>query len=275
MKAIRHLVFLIHPSVYEGVPSERITSRGYEIYMEREQAVKPRWLAALECLDEDTLFLQLGGPKYFQDLARQRHGEANTCWVEAEFPGPDAYPLYYQRLVDSIRGHLARYELEVDTAAVTSELWGESFEGCVAGYGGAFAQYLGLQRPPKLVFEMTVFDTRFLNGARRWETICLPGSDIEGWVFDCFDGLASALFQARLVAQWLDRRPILLQLDPTKALVCTKLGFTVWPPSQPRKGDPSQLVPVAVTTVEQLWIRAFSMSFDALREVVASAKVCP
>ena len=74
-------------------------------------------------------------------------GEAAVSYPRTPFPKDGDLREYYRRLTYDFRDHVSIHRLQLDTATVTSELWGESFEGCVPGYGGAFAEYLGLQRP--------------------------------------------------------------------------------------------------------------------------------
>ena len=272
-KNIEHIIFLIHPCCYEGLDAEDIGQRNLEIYVEREREVKRKWLDALAAGDGRVLFLQLYGPEYLQERARESLGQANACYVQADFPGPDQMPEYYRRLVQCIRDHLGKYELEYDPASVTSELWGESFEGCAPGYGGAFAERLGFKLPPKMIFEMTVYDTRFLHGAKLRETLAIGDSDIEALLFECYDGSSAAIFQARLSAQWLDRRPIKLKLYPDKVMLCTTLGHTAWPSKPWKKGDPDQLYAHTITTADCLWLRTTRMGFDGLREIVTSAEI--
>ena len=98
-------------------------------------------------------------------------------------------------LENTILSSQANHSLTFDPATVTSELWGESYEGCVPGYGGAYAQFLGLQIQPNMRFEMTVFDSRFLYQSKVMVKVSnLPrggahGSDrdIEAAVFKLWD----------------------------------------------------------------------------------------
>ena len=278
---INHLIFLIHPLVYEALPAESIRSNNYWVFLDREREIKERWLNALRGRDKSTLFLQLYGAKYLQERAKEQLGESNVCYVQAEGPVEEELLKdregqmrgYYKRLTDCIYGHMKKYNLDFDPATVTSELWGESFEGCAPGYGGAFAEYMGLKQPLKMRFEMTLYDSRFLYGARRWETVALPGTDIEAWVFECFDGSIAAIFQARLSAQWLDKRLIHLNLNPTRIMVSKKTGYTVWPEKVPVKGDPDETRPFVLKTSDEHWIRANKMNFDDVRDVIKSATV--
>ena len=271
---IKHIVFLIHPGTYTTgvkVKPEEIHPNNYELYFEREQEVRQRWLDAVSSLDKETLFIQYGGPEYLGvEPVKKQLGEPNACYVP-RYSGP---PLEHYRLADEcIRGHMSKFDLGFDPATVTSEVWGASFEGCAADYSGAFAQRLGLKRAPKMRFEMTVFDSRFLHGARRYEVIPLSGSDVEAWLFELHDGTSAAIFLARLCSLTYDKRPILLRLDAQRIHVCNKLGYTVWPPAPWNKWLPDDICPFCLTTCDNYWIRTVRMAFDGFREVIAAAAV--
>ena len=45
-------------------------------------------------------------------------------------------------------------------------MWGESFEGCVPGYGSAWAHGLRLEIPPAISFDHCVCDAPFMYQAR-------------------------------------------------------------------------------------------------------------
>jgi hypothetical protein len=271
---IEHIIFLIHPCGYEEIAPEVVRERNYELFVAREQECKRRWLAGIEAERRAVLLLQLYGSRRLFEAACARLGEAHACYVHAEYPGEGQLREYYRRLVTCIREHMKRFALEFDPATVTSELWGGSFEGCAAGYGGAFAEHLGLKRPPKADFGMMVYDSRFLHGARRWEVIPIAGSDVEAVLFECHDGSPAAIFQARLTAQWLDKRPIRLLLDANRIQVCTKMGFTVWPASPPPpRAEGQDVRPFELTTSDQYWVRGVNLSLDALRQTVSSAAV--
>ena len=143
------------------------------------------------------------------------------------------------------------------------------------GYGGAFAQYLGLRKSPQMCFEMTVYDSRFLHGAQHWEAIALAGSDVEAWLFACADGTGAAMFQARRTAQWIDERRVHLLLDDKRLQICTKQGHTVWPETPWEKGNAETVWPYEMTLRDcnWHWVRAMSMPLDAFRKVLGTARV--
>ena len=272
---IEHIIFLIHPCCYENIDTDAIRKDNLYLFVEREEKVKQRWFQTLAEQPANTLFLQLGGPEYIRETAVANLGEAAVFYPRTPFPDNGDLREYYRRLASDFRDHVSTYQLRLETATVTSELWGESFEGCVPGYGGAFAEYLGLQCPPVMRFEMTVYDSRFLYGAQRWEVIPIEGSDVEAWLFECHDGTGAAIFQARLTAQWVDDRYLHLRLDDRRLQVCTKNGHTIWPQTPWEKGKPERIGAYNMTLADcnWRWIRAVGMAIDDFREVISTARV--
>ena len=223
----------------------------------------------------NTLFLQLGGPEYLQETAVANLGKSAVFYPRTPFPDNGDLREYYRRLASDFHDHVSTHRLRLETATVTSELWGESFEGCVPGYGGAFAEFLGLRCPPQMRFEMTVYDSRFLYGALRWEIIPIDGCDVEAWLFECHDGTGAAIFQSRLRAQWVDERRLHLLLDDRRLQVCTKNGHTIWPPTPWEKGKQERVDEYSMTLVDcnWRWVRAIGMAIDDFRKVISAARV--
>ena len=272
---IEHIIFLIHPCCYENLDADTIRRDNLSLFVQREEQVKQHWLQNLSERPENTLFLQLGGPEYLKESAVENLGEAAVFYPRTPFPENGDLREYYRRLTSDFHNHASAYGLQLDTTKVTSELWGESFEGCVPGYGGAFAEYLGLSYPPKMRFDMTVYDSLFLYGARRWEIISIDGCDVEAWLFECHDGTGAAMFQSRLRAQWVDQRQVHLQLDDRRLQVCTKNGHTLWPPTPWEKGKPERMGEYSMTLADcnWRWIRSVGMAIDDFREVISTACV--
>ena len=272
---IEHIIFLIHPCCYENIDSDAIQKDNLYLFVERERKVKQRWFQTLAEQPSNTLFLQLGGPEHIREMAVANLGEAAVFYPRTEFPEDGDLREYYRRLASDFHAHVVAHRLQLEKTTVTSELWGESFEGCVPGYGGAFAEYLGLQRHPKMRFEMTVYDSRFLYGAQRWEVIPIDGSDVEAWLFECHDGTSAAIFQSRLTAQWVNDRRLHLRLDDRRLQVCTKNGHTIWPQTPWEKGKPERIGEYNMTLADcnWRWIRAVGMAIDDFREVISAAHV--
>lgn len=272
---IEHIIFLIHPCCYENLDADTIRRDNLSLFVQREEQVKGRWLQTLAERPENTLFLQLGGPEYLKESAVENLGDDAVFYPRTPFPENGDLREYYRRLASDFHDHISAHRLQLNTATVTSELWGESFEGCVPGYGGAFAEYLGLSCPPKMRFNMTVYDSRFLYGARRWEIIPIDGCDVEAWLFECHDGTGAAIFQSRLTAQWVDDRRVHLQLDDRRLQICTKNGHTIWPHTPWEKGKPERVDRYGMTLADcnWRWIRGIGMAIDDFRAVIRAARV--
>ena len=272
---IEHIIFLIHPCCYENIDTDAIRKDNLYLFVERERKVKQRWFQTLAERPANTLFLQLGGPEYIREMAVAHLGEAAVFYPRTVFPEDGDLREYYRRLASDFHAHVAKYRLQLEDTTVTSELWGESFEGCVPGYGGAFAEYLDLRRHPKMRFEMTVYDSRFLYGAQQREVIPIDDSDVEAWLFECHDGTGAAIFQSRLTAQWVDDRRLHLRLDDRRLQVCTKNGHTIWPPTPWEKGKSERIGTYSMTLADcnWRWIRAVGMAIDDFREVISAARV--
>ena len=273
---IEHLIFLIHPGVYESVSADLVQRDNLGLYVRREREVRQKWLDALRRLDSSTLFLEHCGPLYLLEAAKESLGEANACYVYADPPADGRRQTRMRMMVQGIRDHMEKFDLEFDPATATSEVWGETFQGCACGYSGAFAQELGLKKPPKMRFEMTVYDTRFLYGARRWETIPLSGTDIEAWIFECRDTTSAATFQARLTDRCFDERAIRLELDATSMQVCLAgPGLSIWPEYRPGAKGPEDNVRTFIMPMgdSAYWVRAIGTSYENLKEVVRAAVV--
>jgi hypothetical protein len=172
-----------------------------------------------------------------------------------------------------MRSHMTQSQLSLDPAEATSEIWGESFEGCAPDYASAFAVGLGLTISPGMRFERTVFDSRFIKRGRLLETISVVNSDVEVVLFELYDGTFAAIYQARLTPQRLDSRSIRLSLDSTRIQVCTKQGHTVWPAEPWKKGDPAVWAPYQLTTRNYYWVRGITIGLDEFRKVIAAAAV--
>lgn len=273
MIQVDHIIFLIHPCCYEPIDEERIRSDGLQLFVDREGLVKKRWLRRLEQGTATTLFVQLGGPDYLIQAAVRALGEARALSLRFPFPGDANLAVYYEGLSAEIRSHLAAHRVQWDAATVTSELWGESFEGCVPGYGGAFAQYLNLAQAPAMRFDMTVFDSRFLHQARRVETLAIADTDVEAWLFECHDGTGALTFQARRTAQWLDERVVALQLHDRRHQLCDKLGHTLWPQTPWTKGkvETEQVLSVPMKDWISRWVRGIGTDFETFRSLAESA----
>ena len=107
-----HVIFLIHPCLYEQQDAETVRQGNWQLYVERERQVKRRWLADLAARPPGTLYVQLGGPTYLLDIARSHLGAPYVCFPAAEHTG-DLHKLYVA-LADCVREHVGIHKLRFD-----------------------------------------------------------------------------------------------------------------------------------------------------------------
>ena len=208
-------------------------------YRALERAACERWLGAIPALPKSTFAVQIDwaqagpSPERLQRALVSRLGAGHVLRIPVEFVSPeDPSPLrdYYRRINRQILEHLSAQRLTIDPATCKTIIWGQSFEGCASGYGSAVASYLGLKTLTQFDYHMSAPDAPFLLKAKFLQTVAVPASDVEAYLFDLNDGRYAAFFRSRLTPQWLDYRPIKLQLDSERFSVLTKnSGAVVWP----------------------------------------------
>ena len=196
MKAKR-IVYLIHSMIYSSLAARdprvlRDTNAG--IYLERERLCERRWRAAVRQLEPDALYAQLAGGSEFLAWAREQLGEERVIEPRAEWRDGKEIEVYRRELSDSFLAQLADKGNGLDLETTRLELWGESFTGCVYGYGTALARHLGLKTPPFVDFDMTVPDERHLCKAELVTHFLLPGSPVRGYLFESPLGFPVGLF---------------------------------------------------------------------------------
>jgi hypothetical protein len=231
---IDHFVILVHPCPYEAIGGAE-TDR----YRALERAACQRWFDAVPSLPKSTFAVQIDGaaagpsPGRLQEALIHRLGSGHVIRIPVEFVSPEEPgPLqdYYRRIHQHIRGQMATQGLTFDPAIAKATIWGQSFEGCASGYGSAVAGCLGLKTPTQFDYCMSAPDAPFVLDAKFRQTVEVPASDVTAYVFDLKDGRYAAFFRSCLTPQWLDYRPIKLQLDAKRFSVLAKnSGDVVWP----------------------------------------------
>ena len=233
-QAIDHFIILVHPCPYEamGKPDD-------DAYRTLERAACQRWFDAIRSLRQSTFVIQIDGaaagpsPAKLHEAFVNRVGSGQVVRIPVEFVSPedsDRLQDYYRRIDQRIRQQMAAEGLTFDPAVAKATIWGQSFEGCASGFGSAVATCLGLTTATQFEYRMSAPDAPFLLKAEFLQTVAVPDSDIEAYVFDLRDGRYAAFFRSCLTPQWLDYRPIFLRLDAETFSVLTKnTGAVVWP----------------------------------------------
>ena len=191
------ICYLIHSMIYSGLAARdpqvlRDTNAG--IYLERERLCERRWREGIRQLEPGGLYAQLSGGPELLAYARQQLGEDRVIEPRAEWRDGKDIEVYRRELSDSFLGQLAAKGHGLDLETTRLELWGESFTGCVYGYGTALARHLGLKTPPFVDFDMTVPDERLLCKAELVAHFLLPCSPVRGYLFESPLGFPVGLF---------------------------------------------------------------------------------
>ncbi len=273
-KVIDQFVLLVHPCPYEAL--HRPLTDPYRVL---EEAARQRWLRAIPMLSRSTFVVQVDyaqtpNANELHQAFINRLGAGHVTRVSVKVVGPstpDALREYYREIHRQIRQQIAAQGLTFDPATARPVIWGQSFEGCASGYGSAIASCLGLKTLTRLDYEMSAPDAPFLLKARFVQTVPVPDSDVEAYLFDLNDGRCAAFFRSCLTPQWLDHRPIRLRLDPQVFSVLTKQGATVWPESVPGTAAQS----FTLSTVQERFIIATMPHMTKLLSAIRGASVTP
>ena len=164
---------------------------------------------------------------------------------------------------------MAAQRLTFNPATAKTVIWGQSFEGCASGYGSAIPSYLGLEIPTRFDYDMSAPDAPFLLKATFLQTVPVPASDVQAYIFDLNDGRCAAFLRSCLTPQWLDHRPIRLQLDPEIFSVLSKPGAAVWP----QGALPTGRQPFTLSTVQERFLITTKRHMPELLSVIKGATV--
>ena len=232
---VERFVFIIHPLLYEEIQLE---TSALQLYAAWEQEVKACCLEELARLPPSTMVVQLAGASTeLIDAARDRLGPARALHLLQNNGRSTELAGVFADLCAQIRQHMTAAGLTFDSSASASEMWGESFEGCVPGYGSAFAHGLGLAEKPTIAFDKCVCDGTFMYGATLLTTQQVE-PDVEAMIFQLHDRSFIGVFQPRLTPMWIDDRVI--AVGRTGTMMCkdcvraiTKQGYPIWPSTPP------------------------------------------
>ncbi len=232
-QVIGQFVVLVHPCPYEALRKPET-----DPYRALERVVCERWFEAIPSLPQSTFAIQVDfgsegpSPDRLHRAFVDRLGVGRVCRIPCEATSPedpDALIAYYDRIHQRIHRQMTAGGLSFDPITCRMSIWGQSFEGCAAGFGSAIANGLGLKTLTQFDYAMSVPDAAFMLDAAFVRSVPIPDSDVQAYVFDLADGRCAAFFRSCLTPQWLDHRPIELALDAARFTAVTKQGDRVWP----------------------------------------------
>lgn len=233
VRTIEQFIILVHPCPYEA-----LGKADTDPYRALERAACQRWFDAIPSLPQSAFVVQVDfpskgpSPNRLHEAFIDRVGDGRVCRIPCQVTSPEdpnALKAYYDKINQQISRQITTQMLTFDPMTCKTFIWGQSFEGCAAGFGSAIASGLGLKTPTELRYEMSAPDAPFLLNAKFVQNASVPDSDVQAYVFDLADGRCAAFFRSCLTPQWLDHRPIELQLDAKIFSVITKQGDLVWP----------------------------------------------
>lgn len=274
--AIDQFLILTHPLPWRYLGYQTTDPFPYGAYRAHEDAAHQRWLDTIPSLPASTFVIQVEfAPFAASDQLYQafinRLGAGHCIYITGNPIGGkyDPGPLitWYEGISQQVRQRMAAWGWTFDPATVKTTLWGESFEGCGSGDGSGIAYYLGVKTPTTFDYNMTVPDAPYLLNATFLQTVPVPASDVEAYIFDLNDGRSAAFFRSTLTPQWLDHRPIELQLDSDFS-VLTKPGALVWQGT----GGPQSF---ALTTWDERFLVTTTPNMAELLSVINGATVVP
>ena len=278
-QAVDQIVILVHPCPYESFENRGLAGHSREAdapYLKLERVACQRWFDAIAALPPSIFAIQVNflyegsSPDELFKAFADRLGDGRVSRIPCEYQSADnPGPLkdYYARIIRQVRRKMSDSALTFDPATCKAVIWGQSFEGCASGFGSAIAGGLGLKTPTRFDYSMSVPDARFLLTARFDRTLAVPASDIEAYLFELADGRHAAFFRSCLTPQWLDHRPIVLQLDPGNSQVLSKQGTVVWPQGALQ----ASRQPVSMSTVQERFL--VGTNSQELISVITSARV--
>jgi len=240
-KGISQVVILVHPCPYEA-----IGKAADDPYRALERAACQRWFGAIPSLPLTTFAIQVDfgsegpSPGKLHTAFIDRLGSGRVCRIPCQVTSPEkpsSIEEYYAFIHQRIMQQIATQGLTFDPSTCKTIIWGQSFEGCAAGFGSAIAYKLGMKTPTELFYTMSAPDAPFLLKATFIQNVQIPSSDVQAYVFDLNDGRCAAFFRSCLTPQWLDHRPITLHIDSTRFSVFTKYGDLIWPNGAPLTDD--------------------------------------
>jgi len=281
VKPLVEIYFLIHGFCYAG--AEKGPPRAQR-YFARESVCVKRWYARLEAFPENAALAIIPagrtgpaaayyaaaslalGDRFFMLDAPDCHAE--EFWSAGD---PDGSllseiraALVYQRmawnkeeLYDALHAHaccrklramLQERDFHFDRGTVRTEVWGESFDGCVTKYSLNLRRMLGLSEVVRIEFDLTVPDAFFLLDAALRDCVLLDG----GVRLFLFEHESQFVGLYTMTEHSLANEPayVTLPAEPGTFTVKSKQGIRLWP--QPEEyvlrnvpegyGEPPQVV---------------------------------
>ena len=229
---ISKIYYIVHSMLYSGIAADNpqtLRDTHAEIFLERELLCEQRWRAGIDQLPPDAIYAQLGGGPEILPYAKAQLGEDRVVVPAGEFSAGLGPERWYQLLTDSVYDQIKEKGHEIDVQTTQVEAWGESFEGCVYGYGTSLTRQLGLKHPTYVNFDMCVPDARFLCKAELITHFLLPGDQVRGYFFNGTFGFPMGVYLEGFTRQDVGNTGrIRLKIDNSKVSIEGSQGLTLY-----------------------------------------------
>lgn len=232
MLTLERIVFLVHPNCYLAASPDGRDER-LRPYWERERRVEVEWKRGIDNLGEAeflVLFSTHAGDAQHPVgvLARYAEGRLGARFLAVTSSGrfDDAS---FKAWTNEITKALKQKGLTYDPETVRCEAWGESFDGCVAGFSAFLTGTLGLAAPIEVLFDLTVPDMPFLVAARLVDRVRLPDKQLRLFLFEDAQRPPIGLFMPEVCKDGMKAYQIAVRADPARLHVYTKQGQRIEP----------------------------------------------
>lgn len=223
------IVFLIHPNCYVG--SWPDGGEKYRPYWQREREVEAKWKRGIDGLGEKEFLvmfaMQAANPQHpvgvLAKYAEERLGKRFLAVTSGGNFDSTSFKAWTEEFKDAIMQRGFSY----DPKTIRCEGWGESFDGCVAGFSAFLSRTLQLATPVDVLFDLAVPDMPFLVTARLVERVRLPEKQLRLFLFEDARRRPIGLFMPEICADGMKAYRIAVTADPDRLHVYNKQGKRV------------------------------------------------
>ena len=282
LRQLERLVFLSHPYAWElqfarnprHAESYRWGGFGAADLVAMERRVSSRWPQEIGKLGpKDALIVNYFGGRP-PDAELEKGPIAPLLQVARSHLG-DRYLLLFGTQSNNEGGREIQRQFRekgytYDPAAVSTESWGQSTEGCVANYAAHFAEGMGLPKGFPIRYELTFPDAPFAMTGKFLERIALGDSDVSLYLSESKEGRPFAIFFPGVLRDGESNRYVEFAIDPPCVEFTNKKGEPVTVPREEGRFR----VPLFVDGYgAPVYIWAKGIPTPALKAALAAARV--
>ena len=232
MVQLKRIIFLIHPNCYLARSPDGKDEK-FRIYWDRERKVEREWKRGIDTLGKDEFFVifstNAGDPGHPAGvLAKYAREKVGLRFLALTTAGRWDDPSF-KAWTDTLKLALRERGFTFDPMTIIGEGWGESFDGCVAGYSAYLSGALQFAAPVEVMFELTVPDMPFLLSARLAGRMRLQEKQLRLFLFEDVRSRPIGLFMPEVCVDGMKAYLLAVKADPSRLQVYTKQGKRLEP----------------------------------------------